>query len=393
MVGIINKITKEYLRNSIIVLFTILFSANAAFATEEIDSFIVQTKESYLRARVDRILVNRGYRNYKKVNNNVLIVPRNNEKSVDEQIAEIRNTGLFETVEPNYKLILDKKNINDKAGNVVLNDRKANNHQYYLEQTNVPNVWNRANGNGVKVAILDSGVNANHPDLVGKVEGRAGHEYEDLNDAIGHGTEVAGIVTANGNNKKGIVGVAWNTRILSIKVTDENAEASVATLVEGLDKAYENGARIAVLSLSTNKVSTILKNSIAQAQDRGLLIIAAGGNSGINELRYPAAFDGVIGVGAVNRNNEIESYSTTGDIDIVAPGTDIYTTSINSKQYEYVTGTSFAAPQVAGVAALVLSIAPELTNNEVTEMLLNGANKNKSINLLNAQATVDLISD
>lgn len=372
---------------------------NAVVLANDFDSLVVQTKETHLKARVDRILNNQGFRNYKKINNKIFVVPLKD--NVAAQVEELKNTRLFSIIELNYKLSLDKKN-NIKINDYYLgaSDRNLKN-QYYLEAIKASDIFKTDSIKEVKIAVLDSGINASHPDLLGKVEGREGHEYEDLTDDIGHGTEVAGIIAANTNNK-GIVGIAGNSKLLSIRVTDTSGLADVSTIVAALDAAYNNGAKIIQLSLSTAQQSKILENAIHEAQNKGLLIIAAGGNSGTNEPRYPAAFDGVIGVGAVDENNEVEEYSTQGEhIDITAPGTNIYTTSIGKNKYKFVTGTSFATPQVTGLASILWGIAPELSANEIENLILNGAtdideeglDNNSGYGLLNIANTLDLLSD
>ena len=168
--------------------------------------------------------------------------------------------------------------------------------------------------------MLDTGVDASHPDLDGKIYGDENLLPEDKSDSIGHGTEVSGIIAANTNNKQGIAGISWNTKILPIRITDEYGQARVSTVVEALDRAYDQGVKIVQISLSTNQFSQVLKDAVEEANDRGMLIISSAGNTGEREVRYPAAFEGVICVGAVNSAKRIESYSTLGDhVSIVAP--------------------------------------------------------------------------
>ncbi len=383
-----NETIKQYLRIILTVIFFASITINDVFANEEVNSLIVQTKESHLRARVDRILLKKGCRNSKRVSGKVYIVPQG--PDLKAQIEELRKTGLFETIEPNYKLTLDK----------VTKSAKVNSSsQYYLNEISFTDALNTSKLNEVKVAVLDSGVDANHPGLVGKVEGREGLEYIDLKDNIGHGTQVAGIITANANNKKGITGIAQNVQILSINVADEYGQSDIGTIVQALDEAYTNGAKIIQISLSTAEYSKILETVIKDAQDKGLLIVASSGNSEKEQVRYPAGFNGVIGVGAVNQNKMIESYSTRGEhISLVAPGTEIYTTSVNKSHYKAVTGTSFATPQVSAVAALVWGVNPELTNSEIKEILINsavdlgkeGKDSEYGYGLLNAKQALEL---
>ena len=337
---------------------------------------------------------------FNKLNNDLYLISlrESDPKYKESKISELKDSGLFDLVEPNYKLSLDD-NTNSKYVTITKKSEEENGNmkpvlsplqeepdnarevtpndkdfiaQYYLREVNAPKAWGITVGN-TQVGVLDTGVDVNHPDLNGKVFSGTGVNDTDLNDTIGHGTEVSGIIAANTNNNQGIAGVSWNTKILSLKITDDYGQARVSNVVSALDQAYEKGIKIVHISLSTNQFSQALKNSIQEAHDRGVLIISTVGNSGIEELRYPAAFDGVIGVGAVNETKQKEFYSTTGEhVSLVAPGALIYTTSLNST-YDKVTGTSFAAPQVSGAAALIWSIAPNLTNDEVRNILISSA--------------------
>ena len=386
------------------------------------DSLIVKPKEVVLKSkRANRLMYKYAGLKYKKIKDNVYLISlsKNDTTETKEQrIAELKESGAFDLVEPDYKLALDQEEgeriytkitrednspitgnitISESPKEVTPNDKDFTS-QYYLREINAPQAWGITVGNTQLLGVLDTGVDENHPDLNGKISSGTGVDDVDLNDTIGHGTEVSGIIAANTNNSQGIAGVSWNTKVLSLKVTDDYGQARVSNVVRALDQAYQKGVKIVHISLSTNQFSQTLKDAIKQAHDRGILIISTAGNSGIEELRYPAAFDGVIGVGAVDESKQREFYSTTGEhITLVAPGASIYTTSINST-YDKVSGTSFAAPQVSGAAALIWSIAPNLTNNEVRKILINSANdlgisgkdKEYGYGLLNIEKAVEL---
>ena len=362
----------------------------AASNNSDYDSLIVKPKKS------SRLMYRYANSKYRKIRNDLYLIPLNENDSAKvkkQKIAQLKQSKEFELVEPDYKLHLDQEEgerdytkitrhteNENQSGNIPLSEPKEitpNDRdftaQYYLREVNAPKAWGITVGNSLSVGVLDTGIDANHPDLNGKISSGTGVNDLDLNDTIGHGTEVSGIIAANTNNNQGIAGVSWNTTILSLKITDDFGQARVSNVVSALEQAYQKGVKIVHISLSTNQFSQILKDAIKQAHDRGILIISTTGNSGIEELRYPAAFDGVIGVGAVNQIKQREFYSTTGEhVSLVAPGASIYTTSINST-YEKVTGTSFAAPQVSGAAALIWSIAPRLTNDEVRNILVSSA--------------------
>jgi subtilisin family serine protease len=397
-----------------IISFNLLLTALLIFQAkaEEInkyDSVIVSLKEnlSYTK-RPNKLMYRGGILRFKKIENNAYLIPLDEYENKEKQIKELAQSGLFDLIEPDYKLTLDKIytkrdyneiNIIEQDKEITTNDT-AFPYQYYLKQIKSTTAWLTTVGEGIPVAILDTGVDINHPDLAGKVPDGISIDALDQTDLIGHGTQVAGIIAANTNNYKGIAGIAWNAKIIPIRITNDDGEASISTVISALEKASENGAKIIQISLGTNQYSEFLEDAIKTAQSRGILIVSTVGNSGINEIRYPAAFNGVIGVGAVDRESKIEPYSTIGNhVTLVAPGSFIYTTSPDSN-YTTVSGTSFAAPQVTGAATLVWSIAPHLSPEEVTEILIQSADelgeKGNDIvyghGLLNIEAAVNIAS-
>ena len=409
--------------SALLIILTSTYFAFAATDNNDYDSLIVRPKEIISKLkRADRLMYKYAGQKYKKIKNNVYLIPLNKHDSAEtkkQKIAELKQSGIFDIVEPDYKLALDQERIytniikhleteqpqpnlpiNTSLGEpkeVTPNDKDFA-IQYYLKEVNAPKAWGITTGSSLLVGVLDTGVDVNHPDLNGKVSSGTDVNDIDLKDTIGHGTEVSGIIAANTNNNQGIAGVSWNTKIISLKITDNFGQARVSNVVTALDQAYQKGVKIVHISLSTNQFSQTLKSAVQEAQDRGILIISTSGNSGIEELRYPAAFDGVIGTGAVDETKQLEFYSTTGEhVSLVAPGASIYTTSLNST-YDKVTGTSFAAPQVSGAAALVWSIAPNLTNTEVRNILISsaddlgdaGKDKQYGYGLLNIEKAVEL---
>ncbi len=411
------------------LLFTFLFlftnskasALNPESTTSEYDSIIVQPNETATHSKkLDRIMYRSGIQRFQKIKNDIFVVPVSPSEDINKRISELKNSGLFKLVEPDYRLALDNESeerdytkiikhsiknpssataIDDSSNitEITPNDRGFNS-QYYLREINATKAWNTTVGDSLVVGVLDTGVDANHPDLDGKIFNVPDINKDFLTDDIGHGTEVSGIIAARTNNNQGIAGITWNTKILPLRITDENGVARVSTVVSALDEAYLRGAMIIQISLSTNQFSQTLKDAVKEAHDRGILIVSTAGNTGIEELRFPSAFDDVIGVGAVNQHKVKESYSTTGEhVRLVAPGAAIYTTTTGSS-YSAVTGTSFASPQIAGAAALVWAVAPELTNDEVSEILFDsaedlgdkGKDKLYGYGLLNTQKAVEL---
>jgi subtilisin family serine protease len=237
----------------------------------------------------------------------------------------------------------------------------------------------------VIVAVLDSGVSVSHPDLFGRlVPGwnttvNPPTTNTDDSHTQSHGTKCAGIIAAARDNAIGVAGVAANAKIMPIKIAT-NFLASVRWAANGLTRATDSGAKVASMSWGYGAGETdlpFLRTAVEYADDRGVVMIASTGNIPTEPVGYPAAYPQVIAVGATNNRDEMFSATTRGpEMDLVAPGVAIYTTvdqSGNANGYGPEDGTSFAAPIVAGVAAMVLGINPALTPAQVREILLESA--------------------
>ncbi|KHE69379.1 S8 family peptidase, partial [Halobacillus sp. BBL2006] len=222
------------------------------------------------------------------------------------------------------------------------------------------------NGNGTKVAVIDTGINRDHPDL--EVAGGVnfvgdGSSYEDDN---GHGTHVAGVINAQ-NNSIGTLGVAPAAKLYSIKALDSEGIGNETDVIAGIQWAIEKDVDIINLSLTSPYSSTALKKMIDKAHDKGIFIVAASGNDKTgqgqltDDVMYPGRYDNVISVGAVTEDLEKARFSYQGkSLDFVAPGVQIYSTYIeeNESEYAYLSGTSMASPYVAGALALYKQLYP-----------------------------------
>ncbi|GAE36608.1 S8 family peptidase [Halalkalibacter akibai] len=226
-------------------------------------------------------------------------------------------------------------------------------------------------GNGVRVAVLDSGV-ASHEDL--RISGGRSFitsepSYQDYN---GHGTHVAGTI-AGLNNSYGVLGVAPNVNLYAVKVLDRNGSGSHSAIAQGIEWSVSNGMHIVNMSLGGPTGSTTLQRAADNAYNRGVLLIAAAGNTGSAGISYPARYNSVMAVGAVDSNNNRASFSTFGnELEIMAPGVSILSTHL-SNQYVSLNGTSMASPHVAGVAALVKAQYPSATNAQIRQRLRDTA--------------------
>ncbi len=249
-------------------------------------------------------------------------------------------------------------------------------------------------GAGVKIAVLDTGIDYNHEDLRNNYQGGIGFvqnpdgsvnpdNYD--NSYNSHGTHVSGIIAAE-KNSIGVVGVAPNAGIYAVKVLDGSNSGMTSWIIAGIEWAVNNNMTIATMSLSCipnpdfpgDCDSIALHDAINNAYNAGLLLVAAGGNTNGGNVTYPAAYDSVIAVSATDANDQIAAFSSIGpEIELAAPGVDIYSTIKGG--YAYMSGTSMAAPHVTGVAALIYSTnfqdvnGDGLRNNKDVRELLHNA--------------------
>lgn len=244
-----------------------------------------------------------------------------------------------------------------------------------VEHIGAGNVHPSNRGAGVKVAIIDTGIDLDHPDLAvdGDVTFVDGTTTGD--DDHGHGTHCAGIIAAL-DNDTGVVGVAPEASIYAVKVLDSNGSGYLSDIAAAIEWAIENGMDIISMSLGSNYDYQMLHDACDRAEEAGIVLVAAAGNDYSRRGRrerdtvdYPAGYDSVIAVGATDNTDERVSFSSTGAaLELAGPGVDIYSTYWNDT-YDTRSGTSMACPHVVGVAALVLAAEPALTNDAVRTRL------------------------
>ena len=248
--------------------------------------------------------------------------------------------------------------------------------QRYLEQIHATEAWDVVHENrAITIAVIDTGVDLNHPDLKANLVGGVNllDRSKAPQDDNGHGTKVAGVIAAVGNNGVGTTGLLWSAKVMPIKALDSTGFGDEDKLVEGIRYAVDHGAKIVVLSVGLYRYSQELRSAAEYAENKGVLLVAATGNDGKElkqkmQIKYPAANPTVIAVGGITPNNEIEEESNGGsEIDIVAPW-QVYTTAVGGG-YKFEQGTSMAAPQVAAVAALILAKNPAMKPYQVRNLL------------------------
>jgi thermitase len=283
--------------------------------------------------------------------------------------------------------------------------------QYALQRINATAAWSVTKGDpNLIVAVIDTGVDANHPDLQGKLV--KGYDFLDNDatpeDTVGHGTFVASLIAATGNDKNGITGVAPNVKIMPLRVLDESGGNSL-TIARAIRYAVDNGAKVINLSVGGPYPSQAVRQATDYAISKGVVVVAASGNDGNqrNAVEYPASFPNVISVAATNSSNKVASFSThNSGVNVAAPGVNVLGARSSQNTicrpyqataYCFASGTSFSAPYVSGTAALVLSVNPKLTPQQVDDILektatdlgTSGSDDYYGAGLINAGKAVD----
>ncbi len=277
--------------------------------------------------------------------------------------AELSDSGLIETVQKNY--IFEAQ---------ALPDDPLFGGQPHLRQIFAPEAWELTVGHeNIIIAVVDTGVDADHPDLEEKViDGwNFFDDSPDYSDVAGHGTQVAGVAAAMTDNAIGVAGVAWESPILAVRVTDDRGRATGRHIAAGILWAAAHDASVINVSFAPLWSDRVVRAAAQTAFHRGCLVVISAGNAGGSTKApgYPEA----LFVGAIDGNQRIAFFSDSGPfVDLVAPGTGVRTTRMGAG-YGFANGTSFSAPIVSGVAALAWSINPDLRPASIMNAVLGSA--------------------
>ncbi|HID61228.1 MAG TPA: peptidase S8, partial [Anaerolineae bacterium] len=282
-----------------------------------------------------------------------LTVPEGQELAT---VAALRRHPLVEYAEPNYII------------HAILTPNDAYfPSQWGLTKIGAPQAWDVTTGSSnLTIAIVDSGIDLDHPDLSGKII--LGYDYVNgdwyPDDDYGHGTHVAGIAAAQTNNGLGVAGVSWGARLMALKVLDAGGSGSYADVASAVTYAADHGAKIINLSLGGDYDSQTLHDAVTYAHNTGCVVAAATGNNN-GPVLYPAKYAEAFAVAATDSNDVRAWFSNYGpEVDVAAPGVSIYSTYPGGG-YTYMNGTSMATPYVAGLAALIWSEYSSYTNDQV----------------------------
>ncbi|NLK52571.1 MAG: S8 family serine peptidase [Syntrophomonadaceae bacterium] len=230
----------------------------------------------------------------------------------------------------------------------------------------------------VVVAVIDSGLETTHFDLVNRIAD-GGYNFfsynSNFNDTNGHGTAVSGVIAAETNNGVGIAGVVGglDVKLLPLKTADNNGYSQLSDVIRAIDYAIEKNVDAINISMGSSNYSDIENAAVQRAIQNGIVVVAAAGNEGAFTYNYPASYDGVISVGSIASNNVVSEFSNYNDkVDVVAPGEKIYSCHRNNS-YTSLDGTSFSAPIVSGVAAILKGIDPSLRPDQILAIIQNSA--------------------
>ena len=310
----------------------------------------------------------------------VTIVRLDRNDQVEAKIARYRKLPAVRYAEPNFIAHAAISDPNDPSLS----------KQWNLSKVQATAGWGvypgaYASGNGVRIAVVDTGVDSTHPDLAdGRVRTDLGGSCLSSSgcatgaaiDDNGHGTHVAGIAAAAANNAVGVAGLAYDSSLVPVKVLDASGNGPYSSISNGIVWAVDHGARVVNLSLGGTSSSQTLCDAVTSVLQRGAIVVAAAGNNGSSAPFYPAACPGAIGVGATTSSDARASYSDTGspNVFVSAPGDSIYST-YKGGGYATMSGTSMATPLVSALAALLAGEGPGRSADDVKQVLATTSDK------------------
>jgi len=353
---------------ALVVLPLVALAVGSAFITTDAEAavvkgrILVQPRAGFPDDEFDKLLATHGGKALGRIRNlDVVVVEVPSHASEEAVAALIAHNPHVKFAEPDR---------------LVAPDLWANDSYYgsewHLQTMQAPIAWDLSLGAGVTVAILDTGVDASHPDLQGQLVG--GWNFYDNNsntsDVYGHGTKVAGVVAAHSNNAAGVTAMAWNAKLMPLRVSDTTGSANVSTIASALTWAADHGAKVANISYGVHGSATV-QAAAQYMKNRGGVVVNSAGNSGALDATPPS--DTLITVAATGSTDTRASFSSWGTyVDLAAPGVNIWSTA-RGGGYAAVSGTSFSSPLTAGVVALMMAANPALAPSQIESLLKSTA--------------------
>jgi thermitase len=296
-----------------------------------------------------------------------------NEEEADAMLKKLSEDGNIDFVEEDHRNVL------------YFNNDPRTSELYALKKLQCSQAWGITQGENIIVAVIDSGVDYEHPDIKGNmwqdVSGNFGRNFTNNSDNpmddVGHGTHVAGTIAATGNNGIGIIGVAPKVKIMALKAFTAEGGLNEA-IKDAIKYAVDNGAHVINNSWGPGgrlERNQLVESMIDYAISKGIVVVFAAGNNNDNIRHYaPANHPGVISVAATDENDAKADYSNYGDlVTVAAPGSNILSLEMQTSDYFYDNGTSMAAPHVSAICALMLSRTPALTPQQIRTKLASSA--------------------
>ncbi len=381
-------------------LLLLMVSVTSASAAEAVPGELIVGFESNTTTAQSRVAVNEADASIEQRLGKIdaVVVKLDANQSAGEALASLRASDEVAFAEPNYVL---------HATALTSDDLLTGGSLWNLIKIRAPQAWDAANGSGVVVAVTDSGIDVNDPELASRlwnnpreiangIDDDGNGIVDDLhgadfvtgdgtpNDEAGHGTHVSGTIGAAANDGRGNVGVAPGAQLMALKFLDAQGGGNVGDAIVAIDYAIKNGATVINASWGGAPFSQGLEDAILRANSAGAVFVSAAGNESTDNdssPSYPAAYDlpNTVTVAATDNRNRLASFSNygAGNVDVAAPGVDIV--SNVGDHYESWNGTSMAAPHVSGVAALVKSHKPSASSSEVVSAILRGAKRVRTL--------------
>lgn len=359
------SLRKPVLATLVVALGAALLPAHAVAAEEAQwvpGRLLVQPRAGLPEAEFDKIIKKQGGKQVGKIEGiNVRVIqlpPQASEKAVEALLKRNKHLKFAER-----DMLVKPSTTNDPY--------YANG--WHLPKIGTPTAWQTSSGSNVVIAILDSGVDADHPDLAANlVPGWNMYDNNaDTTDVNGHGTKVAGAAAALTNNAVGVAAIAGNARVMPMRVSSADGYAYYSTIASALTWAADRGARVANISFYGVETSSSARSAAQYLKNKGGLVVTSAGNYGVEETIAPS--DTMITVSATDSNDNKTSWSSYGSfVDVAAPGASIYST-VNGGGYGAVSGTSFSSPITAGVVALMMAANPALSPADLEKALYSSA--------------------